>query len=122
MVSGILARLRALIFRRAWDAELDEEIRYHVEREIERNLAKGMSVRDARDAARRQFGNVTVATETARDTSRWFWLEEITQNIRYAIRGAARAPAFTATLIGTIGIGIASAVTAFAMVHALFFR
>ena len=55
-------RLRALVRRRRADAELDEELRYHLERETERNVAR-MSPRDASDAARRAFGNITVATE-----------------------------------------------------------
>ena len=56
MIAEVRTRLRALVQRRATDADLDEEIRYHVEREVERNIAKGMSANDARDAARRAFG------------------------------------------------------------------
>jgi len=71
VIAQIRRRLRALVERRATDDHLDEEIRYHVEREVERNMAKGMSADDARDAARRAFGNVTIATERSREAWRY---------------------------------------------------
>ena len=79
MIAQIRTRLRALVRRRATDDDVAEEIRYHVEREAERNLAKGMSADDARDAARRAFGNVTIATEQSREAWRWQTLEELRQ-------------------------------------------
>jgi hypothetical protein len=72
MMSRIRTRLRALVQRRANDDDLGEEIRYHVAREVERNIAKGMSADDARDAPRRAFGNVTIATERSREA----WLAD----------------------------------------------
>ena len=77
MLAPTLTRLKALVFRRAVDAELDEELHYHLAREVERNIAGGMSPDAARDAARRAIGNITVATERARDAWRWRLLEEL---------------------------------------------
>jgi predicted permease len=113
MLSEFVTRLRALVSRRSTDADLDEEIRYHVEREIERNVANGMSAAEARDAARRAFGNVTVATEQARDAWRWTWLEETRQDCVYAARTFRRAPGFVFTVIGTIGLGLGLLSTVF---------
>ena len=62
--------LRSLVRRRATDDELDEEIRYHLERDVERRMAGGESETEARRAARRDFGNVTALTEEARSASR----------------------------------------------------
>ena len=61
---------------------------------------------DARDAARRAFGNVTVATEQARDAMRWRWLEELRQDVAYALRTFRRAPRSSLTVVATIGLGL----------------
>ena len=105
-MTGFITRLRALVRRDATDADLDEEIRYHLERELERNIANGMSPSDARNAARRAFGNATVATEQARDAWRWTALEELWQDCAYALRTFRHAPAFVITVIATIGVGL----------------
>jgi hypothetical protein len=81
-MSGLAARLRALLHRSATSAELDEELQYHLEREVERNIAQGMNVRDARDAARRSLGNLTVHAESARAAYGWTWLEQLAQTHR----------------------------------------
>jgi predicted permease len=115
MVASLLVRLKALILRARTDAELDEEIRYHLERETERNVARGMNAIDARHAARRAIGNVTVATEDARDAMRWRWLEELHQDIRYALRAFSRAPTFVVTVVATIGLGLGLLTAAFTL-------
>lgn len=122
MLAGAWIRLRALVFRHRADSDLDEEMRYHLEREIERNVANGMTPSDARDAARRAFGNVTVATEQARDAMRWSWLEELRQDARFTLRTCRRAPTFALTVIATIGLGLGLLTTAFTVFDAYVLR
>jgi predicted permease len=122
MLSGIMIRLRALVRRGAADAELDEELRYHLQREVERHIASGMSARDARHAARRAFGNVTAATEQARDAMRWRVVEELRQDVVYALRTFRRAPAFVFTVVATIGLGLGLLTTAFTVFEAYVLR
>jgi predicted permease len=122
MLSGFLVRLRALLFRQRADAELDEELRYHLERETERNVARGMMPDAAADAARRMFGNPTVAAEQARDAWRWAWLEELRQDVHYAVRSFRRAPALVATVAITIGVGLGLLVTTFTLFNAYVLR
>jgi predicted permease len=122
MFAPTLTRLKALVFRRAVDAELDEELRYHLEREAERNIVGGMSPDAARDAARRAIGNVTVTSEEARDAWRWRLLEELGQDIAYAVRSFRRAPAFVATVVATIGVGLGLLVTVFTLFDAYVLR
>ena len=122
MFAPLLIRLKALVFRRAADAELDEELRYHLEREVERNVANGMSLSEARDAARRAFGNVTVATENAREASRWRIIEELGQDVQYALRGFRRAPMFVITVVATIGLGLGLLSSAFTFFDAYVLR
>jgi predicted permease len=106
MLDGLRARLRDLFGRRAGDAELADEMRYHLEREIDRNVAAGMPIEEAQYAAARAFGNVTIATESAREAMRWRVLEELRQDVTYALRTFRRAPAFVAGVIATIGVGL----------------
>jgi predicted permease len=115
MLASLLIRVKALVFRSRSDAELDEELRYHIERETERNVERGMSVANARLAARRAIGNVTVATEQARDSMRWRLLEELRQDIRYALRAFSRAPTFVLTVVATIGLGLGLLTAAFTL-------
>jgi predicted permease len=122
MFTSLRTRLAALVFRRAADAELDEELRYHIDREVERNVAKGMSASSARDAARRAFGNVSVTQEQARDALRWRWLEEVRQDVAYAIRTCRRAPTFVLTVVATIGLGLGVLTTAFTFFDAYVLR
>ena len=122
VLAPFVIRLRALVSRRAADAELDEELRYHLERETERNVAKGMSPTDARDAARRALGNLTVHAETARDAIRWRWLDELTQDVSYALRTFRRAPAFVVGVVATIGLGLGLLTTAFTLFDAYVLR
>ena len=121
-VSRILVRLRALVFRRETDAELDEELRYHLEREVERNVANGMAPDVAQAAARRAFGNLSVATEQARDATRWRRIEELRQDIVYAFRTFARAPMFVVTVVATIGLGLGLLSSAFTFFDAYVLR
>jgi predicted permease len=122
VLSEIVIRLRALILRRQADEDLDEELRYHLDREIERNVANGMTAAAARDAARRAFGNVTVATENARDSMRWAWLEELRQDARFTYRTCRRSPTFVLTVVATIGLGLGLLTTAFTVFNAYVLR
>ncbi|HEX8943538.1 MAG TPA: ADOP family duplicated permease [Gemmatimonadaceae bacterium] len=122
MFTPILVRLKALIFRRAVDAELEEELRSHIERETERYIANGMTPAAARDTARRAFGNVSVAREQARDAMRWPMLEELGQDVAYAVRTCRRAPTFVLTVVATIGLGLGLLTTAFTLFDAYVLR
>jgi predicted permease len=115
MLSSLLIRLKALVFRAQSDAELDEELRYHLDRETERNVARGMQADEARFAARRAIGNITVATDEARDSMRWRRLEELRQDVRYALRTFRRAPTFVLTVVATIGLGLGLLTAAFTL-------
>ena len=106
-------RARGLLLRRTVDDELDEELRYHLEREAERRVAGGMSPGEARLAARRDFGNPTSLAEEARESWRFEWLERLRQDVRFAARSFGRAPGFVATVVLTIGLGLGLLTAAF---------
>src|SRR5512146_1338100 len=81
-----------------------------------------MSPDAARAAATRALGNVTVATEQARDAWRWSWIEETRQDLAYALRTFRRAPTFVLTVVATIGLGLGLLATAFTLFDAYVLR
>jgi predicted permease len=115
-------RLRALVSPRVMEEELDEELRYHLDAEIARNIAAGMTPNDARLAARRAFGNSTQLKEEVRDGWGRRWLEHLGQDTRYAWRAFRRAPVFSFTVIGTIALALGLNTTAFTVFEAYALR
>ena len=121
-MTSFRVRLRALLRRSDAEAELDEELRYHLDREIDRNVSRGMSIRDATFAARRAFGNVPYLKEEVRDTWGIAWLEQLRQDVRFALRSFKRSPAFVLTVVGTIALALGLNTTVFTIFNAYVLR
>lgn len=97
------------------DQRLSSEIRFHIDRQTEKNIQAGMTPDEARRAAMVAFGGVEFAREAARDELRGAWLADLVRDVRIGVRTLARAPGFALSAILTFSLGIATSVAMFSV-------
>jgi predicted permease len=102
--------------------ELGEEIQSHLRMAIRDHIERGLTPEDARIAAMREFGNVPLVEDVAREAWGWLWLERLGQDFGYSLRQMRRSPTFAATVIGTLALGIGSASAMFTIVDHVLLR
>ncbi len=118
----LIRRLRALFGREKLSADLEEELRFHLAMREQLNAEEGMPRADAREDAVRRFGNITRTKEAMREIDLFTFPERIGQDIRLALRGFRRNPAFTVTAIATLALGIGATTAVFSAVDRILFR
>ncbi len=121
MLKEWLTRVRFLVTRKT-HAEVDVELKFHLEQQTAANVAAGMEPREARRQAILAFGGVERAREECREQRPGYRMETLLQDVRYSFRGFRRNPIFTMTVVVTLMLGIGATTAVFSIVDRILFR
>lgn len=119
MIADLLERLRALVFRRRWDRDLDEEMRFHLEQATEEYIRAGLDPAAARRQALLAFGGMDRYKEATLDASGVRPLQDLTADIRFAARALGRNPGFAMAVVLVLALAIGAATAVFSVVNAV---
>jgi predicted permease len=115
-------KLRMLFGRTNASEQLQNELSFHLDRQIAENLAAGMSRDQARKSAMRVFGEPGLVREQTRATWSWYGLEKLARDLKYGVRTLLRSPGFAVVSVLVMALGIGATTSLFTMVRAVLLR
>lgn len=122
LAAQFIAYVRALLRRNRADYELDEELQYHLDREIAENLARGLTPLESRRAAFRMFGAVSLSKEECRELRPLAWIGDIARDLRYGVRTLRKNLAFTSAAVLALALGAGANTAMFSIAYGLLLR
>ena len=122
MVRDLLYRFRALFHRNVVEGELDEELRFHFDEQVEKYVTLGLSREEAVRRSRMEFGGLETVKEECRDARGVMFIDTALQDVRYAFRGFRRTLGFAVTVVATIALGLGLNTSVFTIFNAYVLR
>ena len=119
LLRSLMRRLESMTAKEAFNAELSEELQFHLAHAVEENMSRGMTKDEALRVAGHSFGSVAVITEDSYRARRTAWFDDLKQDVRYGLRTLARQKGFSVLTILTLAIGIGACTAIFSLVDAV---
>jgi predicted permease len=115
-------RIKWMFRRRRLDAELEDELQFHLDMAAREHEENGLAGKEARYAARRQLGSSMRVHEASREFWGWRWLDELAADVHVGLRMLGRRRTLTATAVSSLALGIGGAVAIFTVIHSVLLR